>query len=54
MVKLCWLDAVKICRSQNNAAHQLAYFAIRSRRRNEVFFNCFFKFVMSIACKNTI
>ena len=53
MEELCRLDIVKISRSQNNAAHRLAHFAIRSSC-SEVFFNCFPEFVVSIACKDTI
>jgi hypothetical protein len=53
MEELCRLDIVKISRSQINAAHRLAHFAIRSSC-SEVFFNCFPEFVVSIVCKDTI
>lgn len=46
------VNIVKISRSQNNVAHQLAHFAIRSGR-SEVFFSSFPEFVVSLACNDT-
>ena len=40
MEELCRFEIVKISRSQNNVAHELAHFAIRSGR-SEVFFLLF-------------
>ena len=37
------LEAVKISSSQDNVAHELAYFTIRS-----VFFLCSFQFILSL------
>jgi hypothetical protein len=52
MEELSSLDIVKIGRSQNNVAHELAHFAIRSVR-SEVFFASFLEFVLSLDCNNT-
>jgi len=49
---LCSLDVVKI-RSQNNVAHELAHFAIRSGR-SQVFFSSFPEFVLSLVCNDTM
>jgi len=52
MEELCRLEIVKISRSQNNVAHELAHFAIRSGC-SEVFFASFPKFVLSRVCNDT-
>ena len=52
MEELSSLDIVKIGRSQNNVAHELAHFAIRSGR-SEVFFASFPEFVLSLVCNDT-
>ena len=52
MEELSSLDIVKIGRSQNNVAHELAHFAIRSGR-SEVFFVSFHEFVFSLVCNDT-
>ena len=44
--ELCRLEIAKISRSQNNVAHELAHFAIRSGR-SEVLFASFPEFVLS-------
>jgi hypothetical protein len=53
MEELCRLEIVKISRCQNNVAHELAHFAIRSAR-SEVFFSSFPEFVVSLVCNDTI
>jgi ribonuclease HI len=52
MEELSSLDIVNIGRSQNNVAHELAHFAIRSGR-SEVFFASFLEFVLSLVCNDT-
>ena len=45
MMDLCSLQVVKISRNQNNVAHELAHFALRSSR-SQVFFSSFPEFVI--------
>jgi hypothetical protein len=52
MEDLCSLEVVKINRSQNNVAHELAHFAIRSSH-SQVFFASFPEFVLSLVCNDT-
>ena len=52
MEELSSLDIVKIGRSQNNVAHELAHFAIRSGH-SEVFFASLPEFVLSLVCDDT-
>ena len=52
MEELNSLDIVKIGRSKNNVAHELAHFAIRSGR-SEVFLASFSEFVLSLTCNDT-
>ena len=56
MMDLCSLQVVKISkisRSQNNVAHELAHFALRSDR-SQVFFSSFSEFVISLVCNDTL
>jgi ribonuclease HI len=53
MEDLCRVEVLKISRAQNNTAHQLAHYAIRSSS-SQVFFSSFPEFVVSLACKNTV
>jgi hypothetical protein len=52
MEELCRLEMVKISRSQDNVAHELAHFAIRSGC-SEVFFASFPEFVLCRVCNDT-
>ena len=53
MMDLCSLQVVKISRNQNNVAHELAHFALRSSR-SQVFFSSFPEFVISLGCNDTL
>ena len=46
------LEVVKISRSQNNVAHELAHFALRSGS-SQVFFGFFSEFVQFLVCNDT-
>ena len=53
MEDLCRVEVLKISRDQNNVAHQLAHYAIRSSS-SQFFFSSFPEFVVSLACNDTI
>jgi hypothetical protein len=52
MEGLCSLEIAKISRNQNNVAHELPHFAIRSGL-SQVFFASFPDFVLSLVCNDT-